>query len=329
MTTVGHDMIVRPLAPADRQSVLGLLEASLGWSSDERHSEYFAWKHEQSPFGASPAWVATDRDGRLLGLRTFLRWEFVRGSTVVRAVRAVDTATRPDAQRRGIFSQLTTTAIQSLVDEGIAFVFNTPNAQSLPGYLRMGWQRVGRLPVSARPSSLSRLTRVVRARVPAAKWSLPTDAGIPAGEAFADRAPVGRLLSALQLATGLHTRLGVDFLRWRYGLPDLHYRVLTAGSSVEDGLVVFRLRRRGRAIEAVVCDVLVPSHETRLVKHLCRHVVASTGADYALCVGRSSADGGFVPLPGQGPVLTWRALTHPEMPTVRAWDLSLGDVELL
>jgi hypothetical protein len=53
-----------------------------------------------------------------------------------------------------------------------------------------------------------------------------------------------------------------------------------------------------------------------------------TGADYALRVGRPNAGGGFVPLPGQGPVLTWRALTDSKMPTLREWDLTLGDVEL-
>ena len=105
MTTVEQDVTVRPASAADRPSVLALLDASLGWESDDRHADFFSWKHERNPFGPSPAWVAVDRDGRLLGFRAFLRWEFTQGSTVVRAARAVDTATRPDVQRRGIFSK--------------------------------------------------------------------------------------------------------------------------------------------------------------------------------------------------------------------------------
>ena len=328
MTTVEHDVMVRAMTAADRPSVLALLQESLGWKRDERHAAFFAWKHEQSPFGVSPAWVAVDRDGELLGFRTFLRWEFMYGATVVRAVRAVDTATRPDAQRRGIFSLLTTTAIETLISDDVEFIFNTPNAQSLPGYVRMGWRRIGRLPVSVRAASVSRLARLARARGPAQKWSLPTQAGTSAIDAFVDGKPVHRLVTGLKLTKGLHTRLSVDYLRWRYGFPNLRYRVLTASSSVEDGVVVFRVRRRGRAVEAVICDVLVPFHDREVGAQLCRQVLAVTGADYAIRTRRSHSVAGFLPLPSQGPVVTWLALTSPAAPSLPEWDLSLGDVEL-
>ena len=51
-----------------------LLAASLGWSSDDHYEAFFDWKHEQNPFGRSPAWVAVD-GGEVVGFRTFLRWE--------------------------------------------------------------------------------------------------------------------------------------------------------------------------------------------------------------------------------------------------------------
>jgi GNAT superfamily N-acetyltransferase len=327
MTMVEQDVTVRRASAADRPSILALLEASLGWESDDRHADFFVWKHEQSPFGPSPAWVAVDREGQLLGFRTFLRWEFTRGSAVVRAARAVDTATRPDAQRRGIFSRLTTTAIEGLVRDEVAFVFNTPNRRSLPGYLRMGWQRVGRLPVRARWPSMRRWTRLVGARRPADKWSLLTGAGVPAGDAFADTDSVARLLAGLDYTEGLCTRVGVEYLRWRYGFPALRYRVVTAGPTVEDGAAVFRFRRRGTSVEAVICDLLVPGEDRRLGGELCRRVLVVAGADYALSLGRPRARG-FLPLPGQGPMLTWRALQDLPCPSLHEWDLSLGDVEL-
>jgi hypothetical protein len=328
MTTIAQGTAIRPASASDRPAVLALLRASLGWGSDERHAAFFAWKHEQNPFGPSPAWMAVDADGQLLGYRVFLRWEFACGAVVARAVRAVDTATRPDVQRRGIFSTLTKTAVAALIDDDISFVFNTPNQQSLPGYVSMGWRQVGRLPLSARPSSARGLARLVRARQPAEKWSLPSEGGVPAGDALERREPVERLLRDLDNATGLRTRLSVEYLRWRYGFPDLRYRILTAGPTVEDGAAVFRLRRRGEAVEAAISDVLVPRDEPKLRGELCRRVLAVAGADYAIRIGRPRLAGGFVPVLGQGPVLTWRALTHTTMPTLRHWDLSLGDIEL-
>ena len=38
---------------------------------------------------------------------------------------------------------------------------------------------------------------------------------------------------------------------------------------------------------------------------------------------------GFVPLPGQGPNLTWRGIADDaSMPTLEQWHLGLGDIEL-
>ena len=37
---------------------------------------------------------------------------------------------------------------------------------------------------------------------------------------------------------------------------------------------------------------------------------------------------GFVRLPGQGPILTWRGVCDAHMPALADWDLTMGDVEL-
>ena len=93
--------------------------------------------------------LVAEADGRVVGLRAFMRWEFVAGRRRFRAVRAVDTATHPDHQGRGIFSRLTLEALDGLRSEA-DFIFNTPNEKSLPGYLKMGWQVVGRVPIRIR-----------------------------------------------------------------------------------------------------------------------------------------------------------------------------------
>jgi hypothetical protein len=102
----------------------------------------------------------------------------------------------------------------------------------------------------------------------------------------------------------------------------------TVGPTVEDGAAVFRLRRRGGAVEAAICDLLAPGDDRKLRGELCRRVLAVTGADYAIRVGRSGSGRRSPAVPGRGPVLTWRALGETTMPALHDWDLSLGDVEL-
>lgn len=322
-------LTIRRYAEQDEPRVLDLLQASLGWLADEHHAGFFRWKHRDNPFGPSPAWVALD-GGRIVGLRVLLRWEFEGPDRVARAVRAVDTATDPEYQGRGIFSGLTLQAIDELGAEGVHFIFNTPNEQSLPGYLKMGWQVVGRMPVSARPRSPQALVRMARARTAADLWSVPTSAGEDAVEALADEVALGGLLASQPKIDGLRTRRTPAVVAWRYaGFPPLAYRVLLRGSRIDDGFVVFRVRRRGRALEAVVGDVLVPDGDHRLAAALLHAVPGAAGADYAIQLGRSARlRAGYLPLPGQGPVLTWRALTERVCPRRDSWHLTLGDVEL-
>lgn len=322
----GADVTVRRMQPPDEPAVRELIEASLGRRPDPRNAAFFTWKHSENAFGPSPSWVALDGE-RIVGLRTLMRWEFDTPAGPARAVRAVDTATHPDYQGQGIFSMLTRRAIDELRDEGVDFVFNTPNEKSRPGYLKMGWRQVGQLPTGLRPAGPASFPRIVAARVPSGMWSTPTDAGQPALQALADDAEIGKLLASAPRSPGVSTRRSPAYLRWRYGFVPLEYRAMLAGGTAADGLLLFRVRPRGAATELVVADVLLPDSTPRKVRSLLRGALRATGADYALGLRTAPANGLF-PLPKQGPILTWRALAGDLMPALPEWRLSLGDIEL-
>lgn len=144
-------VLVRELAKDDESAVLDLLGVALaGGPTGERTQEFFDWKHRDNPFGSSPGLVAEAPDGSIVAVRLFLRWEFVHQGETVRAVRAVDTATHPSWQGRGLFTDLTRELLDRVADD-TDLVFNTPNASSLPGYLRLGWSEVGKVPIALHP----------------------------------------------------------------------------------------------------------------------------------------------------------------------------------
>ena len=103
-------------------------------------------------------------------------------------------------------------ALKDLGEAGVNFIYNTPNQQSLPGYLKMGWHVVGRLPVSVRMRSPVSALRVLRARVPADKWSTACDAGVPALDVLRDETSIASLLSSRATTMGLNTRRTPAFL---------------------------------------------------------------------------------------------------------------------
>jgi GNAT superfamily N-acetyltransferase len=321
-------LVVRRATPDDFPGVLELGRRSLGWIPGDKHGRFFHWKHFENPFGASPMWVALDGN-RVVGFRTFLRWRFRRLDALVSAVRAVDTATDPGYQGRGVFTRLTLGAIDELCDEGIDLIFNTPNRTSQPGYIKMGWSPVGRLPVAVMMTRPSSVRALMSARQPASLSSIEVRIGERAADVFADRDAIEKLLSVRPQSRRFITQCSPAFLAWRYGFAPLRYRVVLGGSSPADGLAVFRLRRRGAAIEAVVCDVLTPEKDPTLACCMIKNIAESSGADYLIFMRRSLVSRGpSVRLPRTGPILTCRRLDGGRTPDLRAWDLTMGDIEL-
>ena len=318
---------VRRATDDDRTGVLDLMRLSLGWQPGDGSDALFRWKHDDGAFGPSPAWVATDRD-QVVGFRTFMRWEFDDHGECVRAVRAVDTATHPRHQGRGIFRTLTLAALEQLRAEGVQLVFNTPNDQSRPGYLKMGWEPVGVLPVLMRPQSVAALGRVARARAPADLWSQDVPDGRPAA-AVLDHQDLGACLKNAASAPGLVTRRTVPYMRWRYGLPQLRYHVHIGRGGVRGGFAVYRVRRRGGARECAVTELVTPDDKPAARAALLRGALRDSGADYAVALQQGAVrPPGLLRLPRQGPLLVARRLARSSVPDVRRWQLALGDVEL-
>ena len=247
----------------------------------------------------------------------------------MRAARAVDTATDPEYQGRGIFTRLTLEAIDRLPDDGVELIFNTPNAKSLPGYLKMGWHEVGWLGVAVKPASMRFPVVVATARGPAGRWPLPTAAGEAPADVLVDRTAVQSLLDSQPAADGVATCRSPEYLAWRYGHEPLGYRVMLLGPTPKSGLVVFRRRQRGNAVEGVLCDLLVPGGSSRAAAELLRKVSHAAEVDYLLRLDhRPVTRGPFVRLPRVGPVLACRPLDASPAPQLAEWSLTMGDVEL-
>lgn len=324
MTASAADLEIRQATEADEPEVLALFRDTLGWQADDPNEGFFRWKHRQNAFGVSPAWVAV-HGGAVVGYRTFLRWRFLDDSgRTVTAVRAVDTATRPDFQGRGIFRTLTVRGVAELTGAGDGIVFNTPNDKSRPGYLTMGWSLARRLPVGVLPHGPRAMLRMVTSRVPASLWSEPCEVGLDAAEALTDRGVAEALLQHAP-TRGFRTDRTPEYLAWRTSFEPLHYRLLlVSDGDPAGGGIILRLRRRGDALEAAVIEQFVPS--ARVGARLVARMLHATGADYAIGL-RTGPAAGLLPLPGQGPLLTTRPLAA-SAPSPHQWRLTLGDVEL-
>lgn len=317
---MGEEVVIRPFEESDLTAVLDVMRASLGEPPGlGRTPELFAWKHLHNPFGTSLMLVA-EADGRIAGFRAFMRWHLVApNGQELSCVRAVDTATHPDFQRRGIFRSLTMAGIDAAVADGVDMIFNTPNEKSGAGYLSMGWHMVGPVGVMARPGR-----GIVRRGTRA--W--PGVQQLAAEQAIAD----GQLdLLGAGHRRGLHTPRSIEYHRWRFAAhPTGNY--VAAGS--DGGVAVGRLNTRSGRLELVISELAGPEspQAVRLLVKRCQpdYIVGwfSAGTPEHRLAIRS----GLIPVP-RFSALTLVARPLRDLPIEVAepasWDLSLGDLELL
>ena len=318
--------------------MIELLRKSLGESTIPKSESLWAWKHEQNPFGNSYVLLAEEND-MLIGLRAFMKWEWLWNGRKYRAIRAVDTATHPDHQGKGIFKKLTLQQAELCKQEGVDFVFNTPNEQSRPGYLKMGWLAQGRMPLKlklVRPFNLA-YARFRKKTSPELPYTDPT----PAQEWSPMIA--GLLNNYKQPDSQLSTHLSPAYINWRYAdNPLFRYNYF---SDNENYLLINRVKNTSSVKELRLVDFVVlndkvdpkkiSSHIKRSVLRFCREqrisIISLSGQQYQHY--RSYFRWmGFFPVKPLGPIITVKDLNmkedFPLLMNTNNWSYSLGDMEL-
>jgi GNAT superfamily N-acetyltransferase len=341
----GH-LEVRPAAPEDSDHILRLVRLSLGEGKIPRDPDYWSWKHAENPFGASPMLVA-EANGEVVGLRVFMRWRWTSGGMSIPAVRAVDTATHPAWRGRGIFSDLTRRMIDRMRDEGVALVFNTPNDQSRPGYLKMGWISIGRTSFWVKPL---RPLRVVRSLTSSNDTSEINGAVVVPGFADAsafldgtDGEMLRRFLATVHAGEQrLVTPRNEEYLRWRYArIPGFSYQAAGVVTDGHGALAVFRKKTQSGQRELRFSELLVGPTRRSIAQGtaIVREAMAGSDADFATAMAAPGTPDqrvllrcGFLPAPRLGPTFTVRPinrLANGLNPLRRrSWRAAAGDLEL-
>jgi hypothetical protein len=123
-----RDFDVRLATDADQDSVLGAL--SDGYARPFTH-EWFRWKHQSSPWGASRCFVAEDAEG-LLGVVFEMPWRYAESGGPAIGWRMVDGATTVRAQRRGVFRAVVAAMLSDCAaseEQGVVLATATPEAR--------------------------------------------------------------------------------------------------------------------------------------------------------------------------------------------------------
>lgn len=321
-------MEIRVATSEDLPAILELFRMSLGEAGGIPSPEYWRWKHELNPFGQSPIMLAFE-NGDLVGLRTFLAWRFRYGDRTFRAYRAVDTATHPAFRGRGIFRKLTLAMLEQLGNGESTIIFNTPNAQSMPGYLKMGWDVIGKTPLSVMITPLSRLVGIGSAVAPVIDWNMIESSWDMLYGGFAE--------AFQNLIT---TDYSIEFLKWRYKeIPGFTYRARLIHEGSLAALIFYRVKESWGLRELRITDLFFSNAATTLVRHVIREAIVDARPDVVTMlrdergIMRSLQPPSFVGMGRFGLNITCREVNDPSLAELgkqrQNWYFSSGTIELL
>ncbi|MCM4158768.1 GNAT family N-acetyltransferase [Antarcticibacterium flavum] len=305
-------MQIREAKQNDIPQILEVLKASLGETSSKKTEEIWRYKHIENPFGESLVLVAVEA-GIIIGVRAFMRWKWQKGDEIFSTFRAVDTATHPDYQGKGIFKKLTLKALEIGKERGDHFVFNTPNAQSKPGYLKMGWEEVEKLKITIRPLNFF---------------------GANQGYRFQNKEEVESCVKLLaqqnkqnsQKKT-LFTPKNIEYLNWRYFINPIQKYSIIAN---EDFFIAGYSKDRGRIKEFRIVEAMYDDIGEKNIKKAILELSDQSGAHFLSISPNADISFKIGVTRNFGPVLTFKAINYTEdnLPNIKLWNYSLGDMEL-
>jgi len=140
-------ILYRGLIEDDSDQIITLIREVMGSQENfliERDRKWWEWKYN-SFFGESIKIIAEYRK-EVVGVRLLWPWDLMADGKVTKAFHPVDTVVKDTFRGKGIFSAMTLKGIDIARSQKAGLIYNFPNQNSLPGYLKLGWTYVGKLP---------------------------------------------------------------------------------------------------------------------------------------------------------------------------------------
>jgi hypothetical protein len=267
---------IRRYRPGDRADVVDLYEQVFGGPGEA----WFSWKYENNPYVDHVPMTVGTYEGTVVATKPCLALQLRAGESTVLALQPADVMVHPDHRRNGLYSRTTELIKEVYADREPALFFNFPNAATLSGSLKHGWEIVTEVPTYYRvhrPATMldaedGPALTLARSLTPLARGYLGVRDAVGSGpasvtvERHAD-VPVDTLVAAYRRdrPDALHALRDSRYYSWRFENPRWNYETYTAGHdrTAVGGMIVGTREADGRRIAAITDVVPLAGGDSR------------------------------------------------------------------
>lgn len=115
-----------------------LHSASLAHKENPKDIFWFDWKFRKSPYGE--AIIACSIENNIItGCVAFGIGKIMHKGNIINCALSYETFVHPLFQGKGLFKKLISYAEEEAINRGCEILYNFPNKNSLPGFLKMNW----------------------------------------------------------------------------------------------------------------------------------------------------------------------------------------------
>ena len=240
----------------DRENIISLLNevfSSQQRSDRVRTLKSWKWKNEENVFEETLTVVA-DLNGDIIGTGTLWPFMFELQGKDHLAYQTCSLAVSENFRGRGVFRNINRVRLETAQQRGASFLFSFPNSNSLPGYKKMDWAYLGKIPWLVKP--LQPL-KIARDKLSGPKTSLPHELNT------GDRLSENRIIfdAAIQFNDELVVKKNADFFNWRYARhPFFNYGFLSYRSTESHTFgAVYSILEKEEFREMVLIDLIADS----------------------------------------------------------------------
>ena len=215
------------------------------WSSDlALNGQYLDWKYGQNPYMENPLIVLALHQGVVVAMRGLYgaQWHEGKSGAGFLCPCAGDVVIAPEHRNRGLFTRISSEAVQEAARRGYRYLFNlSAGAVTYWSCLATGWRPLSVLPMltSGRHTDLGAGDPFESLDFNAA--TTPPGTGPPITlEAHPRPEAMSRLVERTESDPRLQHVRNREFFAWRFSNPLSRYRFLTWGDGELDGYLTLQ-----------------------------------------------------------------------------------------